>query len=196
MLTDKQRATHARPQACKLNEEDYSSRRYGSIVKVHENFYKDKRVADFGCSYGWGIRDTILPHTNKKIVGFEINKDAITVAVEELSDLDFEVLDLLNTGYPDKSFDIITCIEVIEHIDTEEIDLTLNEMYRLLPKGGQVYLTTPDKRHHNFPNGSHWMEYRKEEIQAMFEAKGFVFKKFLEKHIIGDGVSNGYLFQK
>ncbi len=49
-------------------------------------------------------------------------------------------IDLLNIPYPGSSFDYITSISVIEHIEKTEI--ALEQMYRCLKPGGKLLITT------------------------------------------------------
>lgn len=60
--------------------------------------------------------------------------------------LDVEMLDVnLNNEplpYPDNSFDIVTCSEVVEHL--ENYRRLIAEMYRVLRKDGLVVITTPN----------------------------------------------------
>ncbi len=49
---------------------------------------------------------------------------------------------LMRLPFPDEAFDCVICSEVIEHIPTEEIDLT--DMVRVLAPGGILVLGTPD----------------------------------------------------
>lgn len=61
-----------------------------------------------------------------------------------LSDVKVDIVDL-NTEklpYADSSFDLVTCTEVIEHI--EHYRESLREMYRVLKPGGVLVVTTPN----------------------------------------------------
>ena len=53
--------------------------------------------------------------------------------------------DLLNFPYPfeDESINKIYLRHVIEHFDFKEINLILNECYRILKKDGQLLITVP-----------------------------------------------------
>jgi 2-polyprenyl-3-methyl-5-hydroxy-6-metoxy-1,4-benzoquinol methylase len=42
------------------------------------------------------------------------------------------------------TFDLITCVETLEHLDGEHLDAILNEIHRLLRPGGLALFTTPN----------------------------------------------------
>ena len=50
-------------------------------------------------------------------------------------------LDIQATGLPDESFDVIICNHVLEHVD--DFRMALNEMYRILRKGGSFICSFP-----------------------------------------------------
>jgi len=61
-----------------------------------------------------------------------------------LDDVNVDIVDL-NTQklpYQDASFDLVTCTEVIEHI--EHYRETLREMFRILKPGGVLVVSTPN----------------------------------------------------
>lgn len=62
----------------------------------------------------------------------------------ELHDVEVKIADLSNEGLPyvDASFDLVTCTEVIEHL--EHYRSTLREIYRVLRPGGTLVITTPN----------------------------------------------------
>lgn len=61
-----------------------------------------------------------------------------------LSDVDVKVANLNTEPLPfaDASFDLVTCTEVIEHL--EHYRETLREMHRVLQPGGRLVITTPN----------------------------------------------------
>ena len=54
--------------------------------------------------------------------------------------------------YPDDTFDLVTAIEVLEHI--EELDQALEEICRVFKPGGRFAFTTPNRWFPFRPTGS------------------------------------------
>lgn len=67
-----------------------------------------------------------------------------TNTLMQLPDVKVHVADLNHQALPfaDQSFDLVTCTEVIEHL--EHYRETLREMHRVLKPGGRLVLTTPN----------------------------------------------------
>lgn len=67
-----------------------------------------------------------------------------TDSLMKLDDVKVSVANLNTEGLPFKesTFDLVTCTEVIEHL--EHYRYTLREMYRVLKPGGALVLTTPN----------------------------------------------------
>jgi 2-polyprenyl-3-methyl-5-hydroxy-6-metoxy-1,4-benzoquinol methylase len=105
----------------------------------------------------------------------------------------------LNKGhlpYNDESFDIITCIEVVEHvIDPQNL---LKELYRVLGTKGYLVLTTPNIRYlrnlrtllfnGTFPHtttdsfvwgGGHLHYFTRKDLASLLQSAGFTQIEFL-----------------
>ena len=67
-----------------------------------------------------------------------------TKGLMQLSDVLVNVANLNEEGLPfeDSSFDLVTCTEVIEHL--EHYRKTIREMYRVLEPGGTLVISTPN----------------------------------------------------
>lgn len=67
-----------------------------------------------------------------------------TKGLMQLSDIDVNVANLNEEGLPfeDSSFDLVTCTEVIEHL--EHYRKTIREMYRVLEPSGTLVISTPN----------------------------------------------------
>ena len=102
------------------------------------------RVLDFGCGTGYGT--AILAESAQSVLGVDIDTSALQWASENhLSPkLKFEQRSDLGEGLPKESFDIITCFEVIEHVDgPTQMDL-VRSLSRLLAPNGKLIISTPN----------------------------------------------------
>jgi len=112
-----------------LNWLDYAE---GSLPE-HVNAY-----LDYGCGRG-GMLRRVAPRA-RRTCGVDVDPEVLpsipgveTGVVREGEPLPF----------PSESFDVVTCLEVIEHVADEK--KTLRELARVLRPGGTLILTTPHK---------------------------------------------------
>jgi SAM-dependent methyltransferase len=107
--------------------------------------------------------------------------------------------------YPDHQFDVVVCMEIIEHLLHDPMAM-LVEIQRVLKPGGALVLTTPNliswhailkaikgisplefscfMRTHKPPMLQHAKEYMPEEVQCMLENAGFVLEKLCTPHFL------------
>ena len=109
--------------------------------------YKDANaeLLDVGCSTGLtlGFIAKVFSHT----MGVDIDSQAIVIARKRFSKMGlktkFFVYDGKTLPLKDKSVDIITSIEVFEHVDNPEV--MLKEINRVLKSSGILHITTANK---------------------------------------------------
>ena len=102
---------------------------------------------DLGCGMG---RHTILfGKAGFKTKAFDLSEKAIEEtkkwAEEEKLIVDYKLGDMLNLPYEDASIDCILCRNVVSHTDTEGMRKVIEELKRVLKKGGECYLTLGSK---------------------------------------------------
>lgn len=106
---------------------------------------KDSKVLDLGC--GIGITLSILSDYFPDSVGIDIDPKSVKAAKELLKKQNLNIPVILYDGkkipFPKNTFDIITSIEVIEHV--EDTELILKEMNRVLKPNGILHITTANK---------------------------------------------------
>lgn len=94
------------------------------------------QILDVGCAFGY-----LVYHLHRRGVeawGLDFSKFALDSAPEEISDH----LQLHDIGDADGSlwgnefFNLITCLETMEHLDNSQITIALKKIYLLLKPGG------------------------------------------------------------
>jgi len=195
MLTEKEREQHCKPQNAIESEVKLCATRYMYPIKKGYDI-KDKTIVDLGCGYGWGAK-LLFREKPKVIIGVELNDDTYKIATEHVGKdaLDYRHGPCWDTKVDDKSVDFVWMVEIIEHMDDEEVDMTLAEVHRILKPDGILYISTPERgvAKELYPQGSHWTEYSLEELKERVTPGGFVFKS-VDVHV-GDR-SNAFIFTK
>lgn len=116
-----------------------------------------KTFLDLGCGLG---RHTVLFARNGfNVFAFDLSDIAIkrtkSWMEEEKLIADYKVGDMINLPYKNESMDSILCRNVISHTDTEGMKKIVNELYRVLKKDGECYLTLGSKDTWGFKQ-EHW----------------------------------------
>lgn len=103
------------------------------------------RVLDYGCGPGF-----LLEHLLNQQVdcwGADTSEQAVdTVAKKFKGRSNWHGVDLLQglpTHYNDSRFDVVTCIETLEHLPDGALESVIDEIYRLVAPGGVALFTTP-----------------------------------------------------
>ena len=111
--------------------------------KVFSEFPNSCKHLDVACGPGTFVGN--LPPTIMSI-GVDIANAQITYAKSKYSqsNVDFKLMSPGNLPFDDASFDIITSIELIEHISPEETKILLKECLRVLKPRGKLIITTPN----------------------------------------------------
>lgn len=101
------------------------------------------RILDLGCGCGYGSHFLALQGA-VRVIGIDKDPEAIDFARRNYNHpvLWFEVMDARDLKL-DSSFDLITCFELIEHIDAP--DKLLESARTILEKDGLFLVSTPNK---------------------------------------------------
>lgn len=86
-------------------------------------------LLDAGCGEGFiaGLIKKQWPNCN--IIGVDGAEEAIALAKKYHTDIDFRTGNLYGLDFPDKTFDVVLCSEVLEHLEQPEI--ALKELQRV-----------------------------------------------------------------
>ena len=107
------------------------------IIKkfLDKNFKKKSKILDFGCGYGWLLKNLNKKKWEKNAI--EINHDAFKF-VRNFGINCCKSID----EFKKNSFDVVTLIHVIEHLKKPE--LTLKKIISKIKKKGHLIVETPD----------------------------------------------------
>ena len=103
-----------------------------------------KTVCDAGC--GCGAYSLRLALNGFKVFGFDISPAAVNLSKELLSSGNiehgnFQVRDILTTGFDDNQFDAVVSRDVVDHMSLRDGIAAIRELYRIVKKGGSIIIT-------------------------------------------------------
>lgn len=105
------------------------------------------RVLDVGC--GSGVFSDAMAKRGADVLGIDANAGAIeyatkTVAGPGRAAFRKGFLDELALG--EEAFDKAVCLEVIEHVYEHQVRKLFGDLFKILKKGGSLFVTTPNYR--------------------------------------------------
>lgn len=101
------------------------------------------RVVDVGCGTGHfllAIQRRLGEHA--ELSGLDFSSAAIARARSVVREASFTVADAYRMPFPDDSFDLVTCLETLEHLKKPRV--ALDELARICKPGGHLVITVPD----------------------------------------------------
>lgn len=132
-------------------------------------YCRGKRVLDIPCGMGWGTSRIL---SAASLTGVDISEEAVADATKRYGKhIRFQQGDMGRLDFPDAAFDVICCLEGIEHVPVEVGRQFLRESRRVLTPGGTLLLSSPYCRTQpHSGNPYHIHEYAPEEIRREVEA--------------------------
>jgi 2-polyprenyl-3-methyl-5-hydroxy-6-metoxy-1,4-benzoquinol methylase len=127
-------------------------------------------LLDLGCGLGVGTR--FLAPLFQRVVGVDVSTEALEEARKRTSDshVSFVALKNFSTEPQPELFDVVTCLEVIEH--TLEQDRLVRMVRERLRQGGVAIFSTPNILHtraQGIHNPFHVKELTREEFLAVLQ---------------------------
>lgn len=133
-----------RPGTCALG--------YGLVVAIAEPLLEqtyglvphESAVLDIGCNDGGLLARIRSARPDIKLAGIDLDPEAVEQARLTVPDADLRVGSVAELPFPaDAAFDLVTCMDVIEHLPEPIRAPMFREVRRVLKPGGRFILQTP-----------------------------------------------------
>ncbi len=126
-----------------------------------------RRVLDAGCGTAYG--SAMLAEAGAEhVTGIDRAASVLETARPSLPpNVDLVVGDLRELPFPDRSFDLVVCFEVVEHL--EEPDAALRELSRVVSGDGIVLVSSPNRDVYEPGNPHHLHEYVPAELRQALQ---------------------------
>jgi SAM-dependent methyltransferase len=131
-------------------------------------------IIEIGCSGGHFLRDLAATMPDAEIVGADYTLDTLDQLGQRLSGIPLLQFDLTQCPLPSASFDAVVLLNVLEHIERD--DLALTQLHRILRPGGILIAEVPAGPGLYDSYDAHLMHFRRYGMRSfvsLAESRGF-----------------------
>jgi len=112
-------------------------------MQILDRLDNDSIFLDYGCGTGYNLFD--YSQKFKKGIGIDISEVRIERAKilakeKNITNVEYFVMDAMNTSFENETFDVIRGSAILHHLD---LTLSLNEIKRILKNGGSALFIEP-----------------------------------------------------
>jgi len=181
----------------------------GSVVPVQIEAYflalnkyvdENAKILDVGFGLGYGLN--ILSIKSREVNGVDVDVKVLDYCTNTIVGKNprlktLKIFDGYNLPFSDDTFDVVTCVDVIEHV--EDYSRLIKEMLRVSKKG--VFLSTPNRRpEYTNKDGSpknywHLREWSFEEFDQIVRKFGRIEWNFINGPYDGPFTSSTEIYQ-
>jgi 2-polyprenyl-3-methyl-5-hydroxy-6-metoxy-1,4-benzoquinol methylase len=117
---------------------------YRQVIEI-VSAYRPKTLIDVGCGGGHFLLEC-SKHIACELYGLDLSPSGVAHAQKLIPAAKIEQASIFNAhaAFPGKTFDVVCCIEVLEHLD--EPGKAIVELIKLKSHSGKLVLTVPDGR--------------------------------------------------
>lgn len=151
------------------------------VIKHIQKLSTFKNIAEVGCGDGKILLELAKIYPEKHFDGYDLSERAILFAKAYsygYNNLDFFKNDFAKTS---KRYDLIICVEVLEHIHKLEIKEFVSKIYDKLDVGGRLLVTVPSTNIRYVPK-KHYRHYTLEILEKHLKNFEFVLIEYIHKN--------------
>lgn len=124
--------------------------------------YPFESLIDIGCGDGRFLKEASRNFTSKKLLGIDYSERAINLAKAMNPELNYQCIDISSHAPINEPVDVITLIEVLEHIPLDKVNTFIRSFSEYLKPGGRLLMTVP---HQNKPvQAKHFQHFNGREL--------------------------------
>jgi 2-polyprenyl-3-methyl-5-hydroxy-6-metoxy-1,4-benzoquinol methylase len=164
---------------CLERDKSLAARAITGYQEIISHFdVRDKVILDIGCASG-ALLCLLREQGAREVVGLDHAEYPVAFGRERY-DLDLRCKTLESASLPDGYFDLVTLIDVIEHV--EDLNVFVTELRRVLKPDGNVFLSTPNYLAHTlakeewsclYQDFEHLQYFSRHSLGALARTKGF-----------------------
>ena len=98
-----------------------------------------RKHLDYGCGAGFVVELLGSHHFKKASVGADVSEAMCAAANLRLGGDYVKQIETGRAPFEDGSFDLVTCFDVLEHVDAEDVPKLRDDIFRLLRPGGVFF---------------------------------------------------------
>jgi malonyl-CoA O-methyltransferase len=127
-----------------------------------------KRILDAGCGKGRIAKRLKAADPAREVVGMDLSEEMLSRLPPELTPVSGSVL---NMPFPDGSFDLVFCVEALEH--AIDVPAAIHELSRVTGTNGTLVIIDKDQKKLGVMKISEWEQWFSErDITRMLEREG------------------------
>jgi SAM-dependent methyltransferase len=141
-----------------------------AAARIIAHYFRPKRVLEVGCAKGFVV--DLLRRRGFDAWGVDFSRYAIRAAPARVRGF-VAVGDILDLKFPDNSFDLVACIETLEHLTPERAAQAVAELCRVT--SDKLWVTIPSLGVNDFgpPDGWPQGKIREEALSRYTSGQGF-----------------------
>jgi 2-polyprenyl-3-methyl-5-hydroxy-6-metoxy-1,4-benzoquinol methylase len=153
------------------------------------SFCQGRRVLDAGCGLGYGAAMLKLAGASD-VVAVDKADEIVEVARQRVPPgVSCETADIADLPFGDDSFDLVVCLEVIEHVEAP--DAVLDEFARVLGPQGLLVISSPNRERYVAGDPHHRHEYSRDELRSALRTR-FPSVALVPQHVMLASVIDGH----